>query len=276
MEQLVPGSAAHTIPVALRLRGALDAGALGLALGDVADRHEALRMRIRPGRTGARGPGARRGRIAAAAARPVGRVRRRGAGPRRRGDRGTLRPRGRPDGPGGAGAAGRRRSRARAGGAPHRLRRLVGRHPARGPVRALRSPARRAAAGAAPSCPSSTATTRSGNGTGCPAPPTAISPTGSGGWPRCRRSIWSTDRPRPAEQTYDGTAHGFRLDAALTRSVLDLARQRDATPYMVLLAGFQVLLGRYAGAATTSPSAPRSRAARCRSWSRSSAASSTC
>jgi hypothetical protein len=33
MEQLVPGSAAHTIPVALRLRGALDAGALGLALG---------------------------------------------------------------------------------------------------------------------------------------------------------------------------------------------------------------------------------------------------
>ena len=32
MEQLVPGSAAHTIPVALRLRGALDAGALGLRL----------------------------------------------------------------------------------------------------------------------------------------------------------------------------------------------------------------------------------------------------
>src|ERR1700733_15533512 len=45
MEQLVPGSAAHTIPVALRLRGAPDAGALELALGDVADRHEALRMR---------------------------------------------------------------------------------------------------------------------------------------------------------------------------------------------------------------------------------------
>ena len=44
MEQLVPGSAALTIPVALRLRGALDAGALRLALGDVADRHEALRM----------------------------------------------------------------------------------------------------------------------------------------------------------------------------------------------------------------------------------------
>jgi len=52
MEQLVPGSAAHTIPVALRLRGALDAGALGLALGDVADRHEALRMRYPAGEDG--------------------------------------------------------------------------------------------------------------------------------------------------------------------------------------------------------------------------------
>ena len=52
MEQLVPGSAAHTIPVALRLRGALDAGALGLALGDAADRHEALRMRYPAGEDG--------------------------------------------------------------------------------------------------------------------------------------------------------------------------------------------------------------------------------
>ena len=52
MEQLVPGSAAHTIPVALRLRGALDAGALELALGDVADRHEALRMRYPAGEDG--------------------------------------------------------------------------------------------------------------------------------------------------------------------------------------------------------------------------------
>src|SRR6202000_1912381 len=43
MEQLVPGSAAHTIPVALRLRGALDAGALELALGDVGGRHGGLR-----------------------------------------------------------------------------------------------------------------------------------------------------------------------------------------------------------------------------------------
>ena len=52
MEQLVPGSAAYTIPVALRLRGALDAGALELALGDVADRHEALRMRYPAGDDG--------------------------------------------------------------------------------------------------------------------------------------------------------------------------------------------------------------------------------
>src|ERR1700749_3737577 len=52
MEQLVPGSAAHTIPVALRLRGALDAGALRLALGDVAARHEALRMRYPATETG--------------------------------------------------------------------------------------------------------------------------------------------------------------------------------------------------------------------------------
>src|SRR5258708_40065031 len=43
MAQLVPGSAAHTIPGALRLRGALDAGALGVAPGGVAGRRAAPR-----------------------------------------------------------------------------------------------------------------------------------------------------------------------------------------------------------------------------------------
>ncbi|MFG1811491.1 amino acid adenylation domain-containing protein [Streptomyces sp. NPDC049040] len=46
MEQYAPGTAAYTVPVVVRLRGALDAGALGAALGAVTARHETLRMRF--------------------------------------------------------------------------------------------------------------------------------------------------------------------------------------------------------------------------------------
>ncbi|MEU7984114.1 amino acid adenylation domain-containing protein [Streptosporangium canum] len=56
-----------------------------------------------------------------------------------------------------------------------------------------------------------------------------------------------TDRPRPAEQGYEGAALDFRLDADLTRRLTDLGKAAGATPYMTLLAAFQVLLARYSG-----------------------------
>ena len=54
-----------------------------------------------------------------------------------------------------------------------------------------------------------------------------------------------TDRIRPPEQTYNGAAHGFRLDRTLTEAMKALADRNQATPYMVVLAAFQALLARY-------------------------------
>ncbi len=48
-EQVAPGSVAYNVPLALRLRGRLDARALALALGELARRHEALRTVFRDG-----------------------------------------------------------------------------------------------------------------------------------------------------------------------------------------------------------------------------------
>jgi natural product biosynthesis luciferase-like monooxygenase protein/amino acid adenylation domain-containing protein/FkbM family methyltransferase len=46
IDRLEPGSAAYNLPYAIRVRGPLDLGALGRALTDVARRHEALRTRF--------------------------------------------------------------------------------------------------------------------------------------------------------------------------------------------------------------------------------------
>jgi amino acid adenylation domain-containing protein len=54
-----------------------------------------------------------------------------------------------------------------------------------------------------------------------------------------------TDRPRPPVQTFTGRRHALRLDAALTSALRALAAESGATPFMVLLAAFQVLLGRW-------------------------------
>ncbi|HSF41540.1 MAG TPA: amino acid adenylation domain-containing protein, partial [Thermoanaerobaculia bacterium] len=56
-----------------------------------------------------------------------------------------------------------------------------------------------------------------------------------------------TDRPRPAVQSFRGASREVRLPAELTRQVHVLSRQGAATPFMVLLAGFQALLARYSG-----------------------------
>ncbi|MFI6790565.1 amino acid adenylation domain-containing protein [Nonomuraea sp. NPDC050383] len=70
-----------------------------------------------------------------------------------------------------------------------------------------------------------------------------------------------TDFPRPPELTYLGAAHPFQVDPALVTRLERLGREHGATPYMVLLAAFAALLGRYAGqddVAVGSPVAGRS------------------
>jgi amino acid adenylation domain-containing protein/non-ribosomal peptide synthase protein (TIGR01720 family) len=57
-----------------------------------------------------------------------------------------------------------------------------------------------------------------------------------------------TDRPRPPVQGYRGGRLPFALPAALSRQLLELSRAENATPFMLLLAAFQVLLMRYSGA----------------------------
>ncbi|MCP4660532.1 MAG: amino acid adenylation domain-containing protein, partial [bacterium] len=58
-----------------------------------------------------------------------------------------------------------------------------------------------------------------------------------------------TDRPRPAQQTFQGRTLPVHLPAALRREVEALSRRQGATLFMTLLAAFKVLLGRYSGQA---------------------------
>ncbi|HEX6903706.1 MAG TPA: non-ribosomal peptide synthase/polyketide synthase [Thermoanaerobaculia bacterium] len=57
----------------------------------------------------------------------------------------------------------------------------------------------------------------------------------------------ATDRPRSALQTFEGSNRGFALPAGAWEGVRNLARAQGATPFMVLLAGFEALLHRYTG-----------------------------
>ena len=56
----------------------------------------------------------------------------------------------------------------------------------------------------------------------------------------------STDRPRPPVWEGRGAVERFRLPAELADAAGALARAEGCTPFMVLLAAFQALLGRYA------------------------------
>ena len=55
------------------------------------------------------------------------------------------------------------------------------------------------------------------------------------------------DKPRPAVQTYQGRSLSFTLDQSLSTRFKEFARHHSVTPYMTLLAAFQVLLHRYTG-----------------------------
>ncbi|MES2940790.1 MAG: amino acid adenylation domain-containing protein [Pseudomonadota bacterium] len=57
------------------------------------------------------------------------------------------------------------------------------------------------------------------------------------------------DRPRPAVQTYGGAAHAVRLSPQLTARLAALAAQHGATLFMVMTAAFDVLLHRLTGQA---------------------------
>ncbi|MDR7286094.1 amino acid adenylation domain-containing protein/non-ribosomal peptide synthase protein (TIGR01720 family) [Pseudomonas corrugata] len=56
-----------------------------------------------------------------------------------------------------------------------------------------------------------------------------------------------TDRPRPAQPSQRGARLDFALDANLASGLMNLAKQRGVTPFMLLLASFQALIYRYSG-----------------------------
>lgn len=55
------------------------------------------------------------------------------------------------------------------------------------------------------------------------------------------------DRPRAAEQTFDGATHAFTLDSDLLEPLRELCAATGVTPYMLLLAAFGTLLYRSSG-----------------------------
>jgi hypothetical protein len=80
------------------------------------------------------------------------------------------------------------------------------------------------------------------------------------------------DLPRPAMKGNRGARHAFEVPLPVLQGLREVARQEGATLFMVLLAAFQTVLGRWP-VSTTSAWAPRSRAARARSWRASSVSS---
>jgi amino acid adenylation domain-containing protein len=58
---------------------------------------------------------------------------------------------------------------------------------------------------------------------------------------------WPADRPRPPVLGSHGGAVPIHIEPAIARRVKDLAAAEQVTPYSVLLAVFQALLGRYSG-----------------------------
>jgi amino acid adenylation domain-containing protein len=56
-----------------------------------------------------------------------------------------------------------------------------------------------------------------------------------------------TDFPRPASLSLKGTTHVTPLPPALSRAIRETSQREGVTPYMLLLAAFQAMLGRYTG-----------------------------
>ncbi|HSL81304.1 MAG TPA: amino acid adenylation domain-containing protein, partial [Thermoanaerobaculia bacterium] len=64
------------------------------------------------------------------------------------------------------------------------------------------------------------------------------------------------DRPRPARRSGRGHRIPWTLPAAAAADLRELARREGATPFMVLLAAFQALLGRWSGSARPAVGTP--------------------
>ncbi|WNG36167.1 amino acid adenylation domain-containing protein [Archangium violaceum] len=56
-----------------------------------------------------------------------------------------------------------------------------------------------------------------------------------------------TDKPRPSNQTYRGAQHSFLLPPSLSQALATTSARYGVSPFMTLLAAFQVLLHRYSG-----------------------------
>ncbi|MGZ3457617.1 MAG: amino acid adenylation domain-containing protein, partial [Archangium sp.] len=56
-----------------------------------------------------------------------------------------------------------------------------------------------------------------------------------------------TDRPRPTVQSFRGSTVPMRLSKEASEALKALCQKENATPFMALLAGWQVLLSRYSG-----------------------------
>ncbi len=57
----------------------------------------------------------------------------------------------------------------------------------------------------------------------------------------------AADRPRPAQQSFKGRVHRFELDGALVERLKLLARSTGATPFMVLMAAWSAMIARRTG-----------------------------
>jgi amino acid adenylation domain-containing protein len=55
-----------------------------------------------------------------------------------------------------------------------------------------------------------------------------------------------TDKPRPAQQSYQGAHYAQRLSPTLSQAVKSLSREQGVTLFMTLLTTFEILLSRYA------------------------------
>ena len=112
-------------------------------------------------------------------------------------------------------------------------------------------------------CRCSTGTSRCGSGSGCPAGFSSGS-SGTGGR-RCPGfPCWSCrrDRARPPVRSGRGGEIEVTFPAGLVTGLEELGRRQGATLFMVLLAAFQVVLGRWSGQrdlAVGTPAAGRSR-----------------